>query len=123
MGSIYKLTSSPLSKATAKKVVNQALSLILESTPEAVYLFGSAARGGMTTASDIDLAIIFETLGALKRERPIVLEKIARKNLGVPVDLLFFTKDEFNRKSSLGGVCMVIKDDGKQIYRISETAS
>ena len=57
------------------------------------YIFGSFVEGKLNPWSDIDLLIVADTeLPFLERPR-----QFAELNeLGVPVDILVYTKDEFN---------------------------
>ena len=49
-----------LPTAEAASIVERKLSWVLAACkPQEVWLFGSAATGGMTEASDIDLALLF----------------------------------------------------------------
>lgn len=84
------------------------------SKPNRIVLFGSAAAGRMSQASDFDVAIIFDDSADLKDKQ----KKILRANLfrDLDVDLLFFSDSEFARKSQVGGVCWEIERTGKVLY-------
>lgn len=84
------------------------------SSPEIIYIFGSYARGSISGTSDLDLAIIFENQELLKTQKKIILN--SKLFLDYSTDLLFFSREEFEKKSSLWGVCTIIKNEGKIIY-------
>lgn len=84
------------------------------SSPEVIYIFGSYARGSISGTSDLDLAIIFETQEILKIQKKRILN--SKLFLDYSTDILFFTRDEFEKKSSLWGICTIIKNEGKIIY-------
>lgn len=106
----YLLTSSQYEELTSL-IRTRILSI---SSPEMIYIFGSYARGTISGTSDLDLAIIFENQEQLIRQKKIILN--SKLFLDYSTDLLFFTRDEFEKKSALGGVCTIIKNEGKIIY-------
>jgi len=60
-----------------------------------IRLFGSIARGEETGISDADILIVVES-----SDSPAVLRSVKFMkyfNIEVPVDILVYTKDEFNR--------------------------
>jgi len=83
-------------------------------SPEFIYIFGSYARGSISGTSDLDLAIIFENKEILKKQKKLILN--SKLFLDYSTDFLFFTREEFEKKSSLWGVCTIIKSEGKVIY-------
>ena len=84
------------------------------SRPERIYVFGSAARGEMNEASDVDLAVVFQTEAEDKAARKAILCR--PRDDEWPQDILFFTADEFDRKALVGGVCMIIAQEGRLLY-------
>lgn len=84
------------------------------SSPEMIYIFGSHARTSITGLSDLDIAIIFKNKDILKKEKKIILN--SKLFLDYSTDLLFYSYDEFEKKSSLWGVSSIIKQEGKIIY-------
>jgi predicted nucleotidyltransferase len=84
------------------------------SSPQRIYIFGSYARGTPMESSDLDLAIIFENQELLKKNKKILLT--SKLFLDYSVDYLFYTADVFEMKAEIGGVCSVIKNEGKIIY-------
>lgn len=68
--------------------------------PSRMYLFGSYASGNPREDSDVDVAVIKKSL-TNKREE-IVRIKRAIASSDYSVDLLLFSEDEFNLKSSQG---------------------
>jgi predicted nucleotidyltransferase len=97
-------------------IVERKLQWILSAChPLEVWLFGSAATGEMTEASDIDLILLFEDAVAI-REAQRVLARTPRLD-GWPQDLLWYLRSEFYEQSIVGGVPMIAVEDGRRIYR------
>ncbi len=100
------------SSETEKLILEKTQWILSLCEPQSLVLFGSAARGEMTEASDLDLALIFPN--------QIILET-ARKNLYIspptgqlwPMDLLFYTLEEFKQRVNQGGVCELIRKEGR----------
>lgn len=70
---------------------------------EQMILFGSTARGQTSRYSDVDLIVVskrFRRKGAIERATPLYLEW----DLGVPVDFLCYTPEEFRVLSRRGGL-------------------
>lgn len=82
--------------------------------PLAVYLFGSAARGTMSEASDLDLLIVLDDHDDMKVAKAGYYR--SRKGVVWPVDAIFMTRSEFARKSEVGGVAMMCMQEGRLIY-------
>lgn len=96
-------------------IISIKLAWILKAAqPYRVYIFGSAARGEMTEASDVDLAVVFRTEAEYKSSRKAILCR--PRDDEWPQDILFFVADEFERKALVGGVCMIIAQEGRLLY-------
>lgn len=69
-------------------------------SPELIYLFGSAARGEATADSDYDLLIVVPDVSppALRRARK---GYEALWGLGVPVDVVVWTRGDFDERLHL----------------------
>jgi len=70
---------------------------------ERMILFGSNARGEARRSSDVDLIVVsekFHRKGIMERAGPLYLEW----NLGLPVDFLCYTPEEFRVLSQRGGL-------------------
>lgn len=90
--------------------------------PALIVLFGSQGRGTAGRNSDIDLLVVGErpatpnwsrrrTVGSIRRSLP---------ELGVPVDILFFTPDEVNRwKDTTNHVVSEALAEGQVLYERS----
>ena len=78
---------------------------------ERMILFGSTARGHAGRFSDVDLIVVsrkFRRKGAIERAAPLYLEW----DLGVPVDFLCYTPEEFRALSRRGGLVREALRDG-----------
>jgi predicted nucleotidyltransferase len=69
--------------------------------PKAVILFGSAARGKMTTHSDIDILIICKDQDHLKASMKALAPH--RPLSSYSMDIVWYTSADFMRKKELGG--------------------
>ena len=86
--------------------------------PNALYLFGSAARNEFSDQSDIDLLIITEFAGDIKGNR-LAIAKI-RPFSKYPVDIIWMCRDDFNRKAEIGGIAQIVKEEGRLMYGSAE---
>lgn len=67
------LAPARLSAEETERIIADKLRLILEaSSPSAIILFGSAARGEMTEASDLDLALVYADEASLRNGRAAI---------------------------------------------------
>lgn len=71
------------------------------SGPARVLVFGSYARGEAVDDSDLDLLVIEPTFADKASEYMKIRSAIGR--LGVGVDLLLYSADEFERRSQVPG--------------------
>lgn len=90
--------------------------LIKEFQPEAIYLFGSQARGTATDESDVDLFVIVPS----SHKRPIRRDQRAQRCLGrlpVSAHVLVRTLQEVERVQDLAGslTCDVLRN-GRKLY-------
>lgn len=69
--------------------------------PARVLVFGSYARGNAHETSDLDLLVIEPAFSDKAAEYVAIRSAIGR--LGVGVDLLLFSEEEFARRSSVPG--------------------
>lgn len=66
--------------------------------PEAVYLFGSRARGTADDESDVDLLVVVPADASPERRRP-QLAVHALRGVGVPVDTVVMTRPAFELRA------------------------
>ena len=79
-------------------IVNE-ISLIL---PQAkVFLFGSYATGTQRDNSDIDLCVVVPELHDRPMEMMYTIRTAITDKTKLPIDILLFTNDEFERKSKM----------------------
>lgn len=109
----FKPKYVPLSEVDA--LVQSKLHWILEGcNPTRVFLFGSAARNEFTDHSDIDFAVLFNTEKDLREARNTLFARPRPDDW--PQDILLFVEMEYERKKKIGGVCMIIEEEGKLLY-------
>lgn len=83
--------------------------------PSRIIVFGSAGRNELREDSDLDIAILFQSDDDLQRGRAAV--RRAEREDQWPLDLLFYTEEEFASRATIGGVCMIIRDEGYVLFR------
>lgn len=109
-----KLGKRPSAKVK-EKVLSELKGLLLQGDkPDRIYIFGSVLEDSFTFASDIDVAIFFESQDKLQNAKKEIYKKT--KKLEFPTDILFFELQDFEKKKEIGGVCMEIYKKGKLIY-------
>jgi predicted nucleotidyltransferase len=83
--------------------------------PEKIILFGSWARGERGPHSDLDLLIIQES----ELSRPQRYAQVRRLfwGMGIPMDILVYTPEEFARYQSVpGSFTHTVAREGKVLY-------
>lgn len=82
--------------------------------PLEVILFGSAARGDASDDSDIDLILVMETDDPMEEA---VKARLAIGPVGVPVDVIVYTPEEFTERSGIiGSVVYNALNEGRVIH-------
>ena len=112
---LKKIISNRISADDAERLISRCRELILQRIqPEAIYLFGSAARGELTTASDLDVAIILPSQDAIRNARKKLCGVSAA--LDWSLDVLYYTPELLESGAEAGGVCEIIVGEGRKIY-------
>ncbi len=85
------------------------------SRPEQVILFGSAATGGMTRDSDIDILVVLNKVADARQEAMRV--RTALIGLQFPFDVVVISKDRFEEtRGVIGGIAWPAERYGRVIY-------
>jgi uncharacterized protein len=90
--------------------------LVAAFTPEAIYLFGSQARGDATSDSDVDLLVVVKTA-----DRPAhQLAQTAYRAVGwhsIAIDILVMPREEFEwRSRALSSLPATVLREGRMLY-------
>ena len=123
---MIRVRMKQLSPSEIDSVLEQKRSWILRvcaesgCAPVRIVAFGSAGRGELREDSDIDLALLFADETQLRNGRDAV-RKAPREDLW-PLDLLFYTTEEFESRAKSGGVCMLVRDEGRVLYNAEKEA-
>ncbi|MBF0608005.1 MAG: nucleotidyltransferase domain-containing protein [Candidatus Magnetobacterium sp. LHC-1] len=97
---------------TVNEIVRRILTV---ASPGKVILFGSAATGGMTSHSDIDLLVVEADLD--NRRQEYVHIRRALRGMGYPFDIFFISAEWFEQsKDVIGGIAYPANKHGKVIY-------
>ena len=98
----------------AKEVDAVKAEIVKRASPKIIYLFGSALQGAPRASSDLDFAVIVDTVNEVKTAQRAIFAYPPMSSM--PVDILIFDAASFRVKSDRGGICQVILDEGKIIY-------
>jgi len=110
-----KVVSKPVSPEHIQAAVKQAQDFILSKIrPYRLILFGSAAVGGFCDQSDLDFLIVCRDAQTLKESQNRLGPLAFKKKF--PIDLVWTTREEFERKKDLGGLMMIASQDGKVLF-------
>ena len=83
--------------------------------PDRVILFGSAATGGMTDDSDLDLLVIEPQVNDTRREG--LRLRAALAGTALPIDLVVMSTERFEEtKNLIGGIAYPAHKYGKVLY-------
>lgn len=86
-----------------EKKLPEIISQLRSVNPDRVYLFGSLANSRSETTGDIDIAVVLNTAQEPKNFEERLALKVTVRNAifavsqEVPIDLVVYTKDEFER--------------------------
>lgn len=123
---MIRVRTRQLSPAEIDAVLKQKCTWILRAcarvgcAPVRVIAFGSAGRGELREDSDIDIAVLFADERQLRCGRDAV-RTAAREDMW-PLDLLFYTTEEFESRAQGGGVCMLVRNEGRVLYNAEKEA-
>lgn len=113
---LHRLTARRLTLAESEDLLQQALAVIVQRCdPDAVILFGSAARQEMTDASDLDFVVIIRDQDLLKSSRGNFYS--SPRPIRWPMDIIFVSREEYERSASVGGLFKVCRDEGRLMYQ------
>ena len=109
-----------------RKYISDIIKNIREIDPYKIILFGSHASGNFSEDSDLDILVILDSPDIAKnyeekmRNRLSVRRKIYELSEKIPIDLLVFTRGEYDIISENGGSFYnEIKNTGKVLYEKS----
>ncbi|MDM8549382.1 SUKH-3 domain-containing protein [Desulfobacterales bacterium HSG2] len=109
--------------ADNRKYIPEIIRNIREINPYKIILFGSYANGVFSEDSDLDLVVVLDSPEIAKnyeekmRNRLLVRRKIYELSRKVPVDLVVYTKGEYDIISESGNSFYnEIKNTGKVLY-------
>jgi len=89
--------------------------VLAAAAPDKIILFGSAATGGMTRDSDIDLLIVERDPGDRRKKSVRLREMLC--GLGYPFDVIVISTEWFEEsKGVIGGIAYPANKYGKVIY-------
>jgi predicted nucleotidyltransferase len=82
-----------------KTISNIVLRIAANTHPDKIFLFGSYATGQANEDSDIDLLVVKDTLEP-RHKRSIEIQRLL-KGSKLPVDILVYTNEEFERERTI----------------------
>lgn len=85
--------------------------------PERIILFGSHARGDAGPASDIDLLVILSDDADRWETSRVTRMEMVRRRVTTPVELLFQTRSEFDRRRRKPGhLFWTVDREGRELH-------
>ena len=109
--------AEPTATSTGNPILDEIVRRLVEGLqPDRIYLFGSMARGDAGKDSDYDIMVVVSS----PRTPPHLLEREAcdrTRGLGVPVDVLVWARDDFDRRLSVvASLPATVMREGKLLY-------
>ena len=97
--------------------VAEAVERLVEALlPERIYLFGSRARGEVREDSDYDLMVVVPRSDQPRYQRAQHAYRVLWGS-GIPLDILVWTRDEFERQASVvASLPATILREGRLLY-------
>lgn len=118
--SLLRLNAAPVAPDVLKDWIHRAVSLIFEhSASKEAILFGSALGSRFNGLSDLDFVVVFADEKELKEGQRSLYSKTPL--FPCPVDLVCVTREDFDRRSQIGGVLFIAREDGRVFERKSWT--
>jgi predicted nucleotidyltransferase len=112
---IDKIRRNFISPEETKFRISQVVKTILEnSSPVSIILFGSAARNELTAGSDVDVVVVVETPEQIKPTLKILASKSGQ--LPFPVDFVVVDEVNYEKKSEVGGVFFDARHEGIMLF-------
>jgi predicted nucleotidyltransferase len=112
---IDKIRKQFLSKQETDERATLLLQMILGvCSPHRVIVFGSAARYELTTASDVDVVVVFSNLDELKFAKKTLHAMSGQLNF--PVDFLLVDQLTYEVKSLIGGALFDARVEGRVLF-------
>jgi len=101
---------------TREEMLREAVRVLVEAAaPRRIILFGSAARGDATEASDFDFIVVERQVKSRRAEIVRLLE--ALEPTGIPADVLVASESFFEEWSRVpGNVLHEARREGKVVY-------
>jgi len=103
---------------TKQQMINEIVGAIVAGyRPEKVIVFGSAARGDLDLANDLDLLVIKQGVGRLKQNERYyeISETVPHRQLAI--DVLVYTPREIKKRLYLGDPFIKqVLEEGKVVY-------
>ena len=113
--SLKQFNAKLLSHQESDVLISQFVSSIVERCdPLRVIIFGSASRHELTDCSDIDAFVITGSTQETKEARRLYYAQ--KPAVDWPADIFFMSREEFQKRSLSGGICMIAKDEGIVAY-------
>ena len=89
--------------------------LVEAAAPSKVILFGSYARGNADETSDLDFVVIEPHVKEAGEE--MVRLRAVIGDVGVGVDVLVYSEEEFERRSQVAGTVLYwVRKEGRVLY-------
>ena len=83
--------------------------------PLAMIVFGSVADSTAREGSDLDVLLVYLSDEDIKSARQRIYDGLKGPLTALPVDLVFVTKADFERKRWIGGVCFEANLRGRRV--------
>jgi len=105
-------------KTVTKKRINALTHRIIEAVhPEAIYLFGSAARNEMEKDSDLDILVVMAVPDGRTRWELSGEIRALFRGWGIPMDIIVMPPDEFHHGLDLPGhLARIAVMEGECLY-------
>ena len=85
------------------------------TTPIQIYLYGSILSEKFDPYSDVDVLIIYKDEMEATQSIKKLQENRSHLKLDFPIEFVCVSKDEFKKKSQIGGLYFVIAQEGEVI--------
>lgn len=111
---VLRCSRKPLDENWVKSETARIVEQLKSLGPSQIFHFGSSQENRMTDQSDFDFLLLFESEDQIKKAIRSLRPHLPLSQF--PVDIIWKTQAEYERKKDLGGVCYIVHREGSCVF-------
>jgi predicted nucleotidyltransferase len=119
MFNLGRLYLPKIARTVRDKLMQEAVKFVrAEAMPIQIIFFGSVLTENFDEASDIDLLLIFATQSEADAARHALYRARKPQTIAHPLEMICIDKATYDKKSQIGGICFVARNEGRSFYSV-----